>query len=530
MKPRRQPWSDTGRAPAGRSRVAPLLFAALLLIAMPAAVGTIALIVANAAEYGLARVPVASWLVLGLAGLLLAVAGTGAYSWAGWRKTQRHLAETARELADLQSRPIEDAIPAVVGHRQLSHAEPVALLQVLFRRPPDVRYVHVAPLSGGFGGSTVLLARLQLEQGGIDPARTFVVKVGVPSDMAGEQSKFHQYVLPARVQAPAFFRHAVWGDWSAIAYKFAGLDPNGEVQSLDHVYRSYATPELVRLMVAIYGHLEQAWYEHGQVERTDLYAEYHLLGQKAAAIAGHVARLADETDPYRLNLGALEEELQPNLRPAFCPDATIPWSDPVAFVRTWTGRSLTVPVHRATVHGDLNARNVLVEIGADLQKQVWFIDFSHTGAGLSEERTAEALVAGRLSAGDKGHTLRDFSRMEADLKFILTRLADGDDLRQAIAFERALLGAGLALPAEPPSGTIPFDERFQKAWLVIGELRRRAAAYLVNPDDLRPYYFALLQSTLPIVYYHPDQFESRACERQQKRYALIAAGMLCHEL
>jgi len=93
-----------------------------------------------------------------------------------------------------------------------------------------------------------------------------------------------------------------------------------------------------------------------------------------------------------------------------------------------------------------------------------------------------------------------------------------------------LLGAGLALPAEPPSGTIPFDERFQKAWLVIGELRRRAAAYLVNPDDLRPYYFALLQSTLPIVYYHPDQFESRACERQQKRYALIAAGMLCHEL
>lgn len=78
MKPRRQPWSDTGRAPAGRARVAPLLFAALLLVAMAAAGGTLALITATAAQYGLYRVPVASWLVLGLAGLLLALlAGAG---------------------------------------------------------------------------------------------------------------------------------------------------------------------------------------------------------------------------------------------------------------------------------------------------------------------------------------------------------------------------------------------------------------------------------------------------------------------
>lgn len=96
MKPRRQPWSDTGRAPAGRARVAPLLFAALLLVAMAAAGGTLALIIANAAQYGLYRVPVASWLVLGLAGLLLAVAGACAYAWAGWRKTQKRLADRRR--------------------------------------------------------------------------------------------------------------------------------------------------------------------------------------------------------------------------------------------------------------------------------------------------------------------------------------------------------------------------------------------------------------------------------------------------
>ena len=86
------------------------------------------------------------------------------------------------------------------------------------------------------------------------------------------------------------------------------------------------------------------------------------------------------------------------------------------------------------------------------------------------------------------------------------------------------------LAAPPPPVEVLTDERFRKAWQVIREIRRRATAYLVNPDDLRPYYAGLLHATLPMVYYHRGQFENEACERQQKRYALIAAGMLCGRL
>ena len=102
-----------------------------------------------------------------------------------------------------------------------------------------------------------------------------------------------------------------------------------------------------------------------------------------------------------------------------------------------------------------------------------------------------------------------------------------------MAFEKELLANGLALyelPVSPPSVQALGDERFQKAWQVIREIRRRAAAYLASPDDLRPYYLSLLHATLPIVYYHPAQFENKACELQQKRYAFIAAGMLSSQL
>jgi hypothetical protein len=243
--------------------------------------------------------------------------------------------------------------------------------------------------------------------------------------------------------------------------------------------------------------------------------------------------IVDETDPYRANFTVVEGRLRPNLRPGFCPDLDFPWYDPVVFLRTWPRQNLTGPIYRSIVHGDLHARNILVEIGRDGQKRFWFIDFSHSGNGRSLARTREAIREGIPIDPDRGHTLRDFCRLEADVKFILTSLQSEEDLRLAVAFEKELLNCGLALhnpsTAHGSLGAL-MDDRFQKAWQVIKEIRCRAAAYLARPDDLRPYYLSLLNATLPIVYYHPAQFENKVSEQQQKRYALISAGMLCSRL
>jgi hypothetical protein len=479
-----------------------------------------------ATDYALLRIPFASGFVFILDGLILALIGLALYfrRWA-------NRAEVA--LSELSGQPLEDDIPTVFGHEHLERAEFLSVIQILFRHTLNPKFVQVRPLPGGYGGSTTVLAKLQREQGEPPLPRSFVIKLGDGREMADEHEKFRHYVADDLPRAAGFLRYAVWDDVAGIAYEFVGLNPEHEIQSLHQFYQGYATVEVVELIGKTYLHLGRAWYRKRQLERVNLFGEYYLLNEKQREIIGHIGEIVDQDDPYRTNFTVVERGLQPNLKPSFCPGVDLPWSDPVAFLRAWPRRALDVSIYRSVVHGDLHARNVLVEIERDGSKQVWFIDFSHSGNGLSGARTREALRGNLPIHPECGHTLRDFCRLEADVKFILTRLGGDADLRLGVAFEQMLLEGGLDLsepPATAPAAAVLRDERFRKAWQVVREIRRQAAAYLVHPDDPRPYYLSLLHATLPMVYYHPAQFADEESERQQKRYALLSAGILCSRL
>ncbi|MEA3339667.1 MAG: lipopolysaccharide kinase InaA family protein [Chloroflexota bacterium] len=497
---------------------------ALAITATPVAVSLV-----YSSKYDFLYVPIASWFVFVLVGAALTLGGVASY-WL-WRR----LCRTSQDLTDLTGQPLEDRIPAVCGHKHVDQAEFLTIIQVLFKRFPDVRYVQVKPLPGGYGGSTTVSVKLRREQSDAPLPRSFVIKLGDRREMAGEHEKFHEYVewRLTRRNWPTFLGYAEWEEFAGIAYEFVGLDPDHEIRSFYQFYKGHATIEVSELIGGIYSHLGRAWYRNGRKDSTNLYHEYNLLSKKQRRIIEHVGEIVDEDDPYRRNFTVIGERIQPNLKPNFCSEMDIPWHDPVAFLRTWPSQNLTVPIFRSIVHGDLNARNVLVEIGREGHKHAWFIDFSHTGNGLSEARTKEASREGTPIDPDRGHTLRDFCRLEADVKFILTRLENKDDLGLAVAFEGELMDSRRELddlPATPSLVEALTDERFQKAWQVVREIRRQAAKYLTSPGDLRPYYLSLLHATLPILYYHPDQFENETCERQQKRYALISAGMLCDKL
>lgn len=344
--------------------------------------------------------------------------------------------------------------------------------------------------------------------------------------MAGEHGRYLQHVLAFLPQSPRFYQYAERQEWAGIAYEFAGLDLDAEVQSLEQFYRGYAGAEVAGAIGDVLAHLGRAWYRGGKVEPADLSAEYGLLQRKRSQIIESVAQVVDPDDPYHANLFGSEAALRPRLRPRFCPAPDLPWYDPVAFLRTWPAPGPPVPIHLSIVHGDLHARNVLVEIVPGGQKRVWFIDFSHTGNGLSTDRTEELIQAGLPISRDQGHTLRDFCRLEADVKFLLTRLQSENDLRLAVEFERTLIEHSRGL-AVPPATEALLDERFKKAWQSVREIRSHAARYMAPADDLRPYDWALLNATLGILYYDTSQFENELSERQQKRYVLLAAGMLC---
>lgn len=485
-----------------------LLFAAILALSVILSSTVVFVITHHAADFGFFDVPVASWFVLGLVGFLLSVEGLAIF----WRWK---LAQARKSLVALQKQAVDlphiltvDDTPLVTGFQHLSRPEFLVIVQTMFRAPPPVKFVALSPLSGGYSGSNTLLAELTYKQNSVLLLRWYVLKLGPQFDILSEREKFDRYVREPLGRAARLTHYAKLNDVAGIAYQVAGLGLGDSVQSFAQLYRQQPPQSAATFINEIFLPLEQAWYQHGQIERVDPRHEYQLLLKKRSVILAQAARLDPPANAHR----------------------SAHWCNPVDFLQNWPDlTSLPLALHRATVHGDLNARNILFETGGQIgQPLPWFIDFSHTGNGLSSERAAAAARDHIVLPDDRGHTLRDFCRLEADVKFILTTLEDDRHLKLALEFEQELLLAGVSLPEQPPSALAA--ARFEKAWGVVRAIRHRAAAYLVDQADLRPYDWALLQATLPIVYYHSGQFAGTACEYRQKQYAFIAAGMLCNRL
>ena len=138
-----------------------------------------------AAEFDFWYVPIASWVVLLQSGLLLIIFIIV------WRRSRRASSPTPIV-------PFSDsALPIVRGHRQLEQAEQICLLQKLFmRHAPQVTYVDVKLLPGGYGGSLSVLAELRTADQNALP-RQVVVKLGARRDLADERGKFDRYVKSA---------------------------------------------------------------------------------------------------------------------------------------------------------------------------------------------------------------------------------------------------------------------------------------------------------------------------------------------
>jgi len=512
-------WQKLRRADAGFWGVLAVAFGAVCLVLFA--------IFLSASRYRLWEVPVSAWYVFILCGLILGLSWLAAHYRRLWRKAGRDLVQANLQLP-------AQLLPAVCGHARLPTPEYVPLIQALFRPPPQITYIQLEPLAGGYGGSSTLEARL-LDAGSEEPlSQRFVIKLGRRDTIEGEAENYERFVSTALVGQEALHRQATWGDYAGIAYRFVSLAPGSTIMTFGEFYSSAQSDnESIALVRQTCERLRDAWYSRGRTVKRDLFAEYSLLAEKQDPIKQAVMTIVDQDDPYcRTNLSQTEPPW-PNRQPAFCRQPDFGWHDPLAFLHQWRQQHLALDIHRATIHGDLNARNVLIEIGKDGRRHPWFIDFSHTGNGFSAARRRQAPVGSVAADQEQGHTLRDFCRLEADLKFIVTRLENPADLELGLGLEAALLRYSKdwrTFPDEPPPGDAFADRRFRKAWHVIAAIRQQAAQYLADPADPRPYLFGLLNATLPVVYYQAEQFDGLQCERQQKRFALLAAGMLCYRL
>jgi hypothetical protein len=160
---------------------------------------------------------------------------------------------------------------------------------------------------------------------------------------------------------------------------------------------------------------------------------------------------------------------------------------------------------QTTVHGDLNARNILI----DSKDNIFVIDFAKTR---------------------KDCLLRDFCKLETEIAYCLTRLPDNAALQHAVELGKNLLLDGNGHPfatlkslfAAGPD--LSSNDRFARMTRSIREIRYQAGQAIRNDTgSAEQYYLMLLYHTLDVLRY-------QQCDRRSKLFALHSVVSLCDAL
>jgi ADP-ribose pyrophosphatase len=157
-------------------------------------------------------------------------------------------------------------------------------------------------------------------------------------------------------------------------------------------------------------------------------------------------------------------------------------------------------------HGDLNFANVICDEGDN----VWFIDWTHAGS----------------------HPLElDFAKLENDVKFVMSKEFDPEDLPRLRVLEEYLL-----THQRPSSDALPdhlrfakWDLRFRKIIDAVRMVRSCAFSLKHDPEDWVVYRVALLRYAL-----HTLSFDKRRdrgeCEPTQLMHALYSCESIALDL
>lgn len=359
-----------------------------------------------------------------------------------------------------------------------------ALIQKLFPNSADVR---LAPLTGGYSGATVL--RAQSWGLGATLQRASVVKIGSAAKLQPEVDNFERYVREYVGNTAALQHVAQRGGRMAIRWAYAAFI--GErVQTLAD-YAATGAP-LVPVIEELFSSRSTLGLLLGSARRDPqfaLYREYSWTPRDWQRIVQASHEI----------LG--NEPLQPQL--PFAADAPNPlaavvrWWDPLSGSGERGDLLFDVPI--ATIHGDLNSRNILI----DERGSIFVIDFAHAGPG---------------------HLLRDFARLETELLLVLGQPEDEAGIAARVAQARFFLTNN-----DQPRQTLrdilqPRPSSDQRGAAIVA-LRRQAhdlaGPWLNTPST--PYLLALLHTTL-------DTLRYAQCTPPTKRAALLIASRLCQLL
>jgi hypothetical protein len=359
------------------------------------------------------------------------------------------------------------------------------LVERLFRGCQEVRLYS---LPGGFSGSLVFQADSWDWQRMLQ--RPMILKLGPRRKIEAEVQNYRTFVEPF-IGNTVVLRGAEYeGGRGAILFTYASI--RGKALTFEEFYLDAKrnTTEVVAVIKELFQNTLRPWLAaalpnpHSRLYQTYSLAEDWVEIHQAVSDLGF--------DPNANRFECLGQRF-PN-----------PLNEAQEWFRVRQGREFR---SMETIgHRDPNSRNILI----DGNRNVFVIDFAKTG---------------------RDHLLRDFCKVEVEIKFCLTRLHCEDDIEQTVALEQGLLLAANGEPFEtlesllnvnPIENTVPCLERVRRSVVELRQIASRAMGFQVT-EPAEQYYLGLLHYTL-------DTLRYEQCDRNSKLYALISASLLCRAL
>jgi protein-tyrosine phosphatase/nicotinamidase-related amidase len=360
------------------------------------------------------------------------------------------------------------------------NAEDRDIIGFLYR---DSSKIELDPLSGGFSGAGVYRVTSHDAVGHEQAAS--VVKLGPRALIGAERIAFERVESVLGNHAPSVKGFVDFGARAGIKYAFASM--GGQVQTLKSLYSAGASQERIdAVLQGVFGDVLGRLYAAAQYERMPLLEHYGFeprftahVQQRVAAIVGEAAGAGDRIEirgHSAVNVVRFYEQ--------FLRDRAIEPGE-YHFV--------------SFVHGDLNAANILV----DGRENVWVIDYFHTA---------------------RGHVLKDLAKLENDLLYILTPVAnDTTALDEALAITSALRSVeDLAAPL-PETIAGVMSAPFLRAWATLRTLRAIVAQQCRSDRDPQQLRIALLRYAV-----HTLSFDESS--PLQKQWALASACVLAEDV
>jgi protein-tyrosine phosphatase/nicotinamidase-related amidase len=367
------------------------------------------------------------------------------------------------------------------------HEGDEAIVQHLFR---DSASVDLHPLGGGFSGARVFRASSH-DPFGHEQAPS-VLKLGPNALIGKERAAFEKVEAILGNAAPRVRGFVDFGERAGLRYSYAAMG-RGRIRTLKSLFEDGTSTEaIIHVLRTVTDEVFAPFFAAARYERLPLFAHYGFARTVVGEDGPHLAPDLRYNDNVRRRVEAIVGG------PA---GARLPEPgggdvmNPCTFYEEFLprGRFPQTDAHYvATVHGDLNGANILL----DPRDNVWVIDFFHTGPG---------------------HVWRDLLKLENDLLYLFTPIDDDAALAEATHITRALR-AVQDLRAPLPE-TLPELRRpeLTRAWAVVRALREIGAR--VTAEDRHPW-----QVALGLLRYSVHTLSFDEASPRQKRWALAAAG------